>query len=309
MPRHSSPAGCKFYTRYPRLSVAGRSQGPRAWGVGLTREQRATGFSINANGMREVRNDPQVTEKLTRQRRSESCWPSASTRPLSSSTRQEQGGSLASRAPMHQRSKVAKFPAGNPVLSVDATTKERVEEVPEQRTRRPEGPVRVNAVCAFPELAPGCAIACGAYDLGRDREFVNAETNHDAAELRVEGLRWRWRRHGDWSAVRWLVCADGGGSNGSRDGATMRHRESRQLTPDSTHAPPRSCRQVPRSTRSDSRTGGGFLRCLTIHLPAAPAAGTPPALGICTTIILARALGYALSDSEVRSGSQYFEKS
>jgi hypothetical protein len=123
---------------------------------------------------------------------------------------------------------VAKFQAkGNPVLSVDAKKKEKVGEFKNAgRTYRPRGkPARVN-VYDFPDLAEGVAVPYGAYDVKRNRGFVNVGMNHDTAEFAVESLRWWWRRYGRrhyTSANGWLVCADGGGSNASRSRAWKWH--------------------------------------------------------------------------------------
>jgi len=116
---------------------------------------------------------------------------------------------------------VAKFQAeGNPVLSIDAKKKEKVGEFKNAgRTYRRKGdPVEVN-VYDFPDLGKGMAIPYGAYDVGRNHGFVNVGMTHETSEFAVESLRWWWRRigHRHYSkATGWLVCADGGGSNGSR---------------------------------------------------------------------------------------------
>jgi hypothetical protein len=116
---------------------------------------------------------------------------------------------------------VAKFQAaGNPVLSIDAKKKEKVGEFRNAgRTYRPKGkPVKVN-VYDFPDLGKGVAIPYGAYDVARNQGFVNVGMTHETAEFAVESLRWWWRRIGRRAyphAKAWLVCADGGGSNGSR---------------------------------------------------------------------------------------------
>jgi hypothetical protein len=116
---------------------------------------------------------------------------------------------------------VAKFQAaGNPVLSIDAKKKEKVGEFknPGRTYRRKGAPVKVN-VYDYPDLAKGVAIPYGAYDVGRNRGFVNVGMTHETAEFAVESLRWWWRRIGRRhypNATGWLLCADGGGSNGSR---------------------------------------------------------------------------------------------
>ncbi len=116
---------------------------------------------------------------------------------------------------------VAKFQAaGNPVLSIDAKKKEKVGEFKNAgRTYRRKGkPVKVN-VYDYPDLGKGVAIPYGAYDPVRNHGFVNVGMTHETAEFAVESLRWWWRRIGRRyypKAKEWLLCADGGGSNGSR---------------------------------------------------------------------------------------------
>jgi hypothetical protein len=116
---------------------------------------------------------------------------------------------------------VAKFQAdGNPVLSIDAKKKEKVGEFKNPgRTYRPKGnPRRVN-VYDYPDLGKGVAIPYGAYDVSRNHGFVNVGMTHETAEFAVESLRRWWRLIGHRhypKATGWLLCADGGGSNGSR---------------------------------------------------------------------------------------------
>jgi hypothetical protein len=66
------------------------------------------------------------------------------------------------------------------------------------------------------------AIPYGTYDLQRNRGFVNVGISHDTAEFAVESIRQWWRRFGRRhypQARTLLICADGGGSNGSRNRA------------------------------------------------------------------------------------------
>ena len=130
---------------------------------------------------------------------------------------------------------VTKFQnCSNPVLSVDTKKKERVGNFKNPgRTYRPRGnPKEVN-VYDFPDLGDGIAIPYGAYDLQRNHGFVNVGMTHDTAEFAVESLRFWWRRFGHRhypDATGWLVCADGGGSNGSRNRAWKYYLQ--QLTKD-----------------------------------------------------------------------------
>lgn len=109
---------------------------------------------------------------------------------------------------------------GEPVLSIDAKKKERIGAFQNKgKTWRPKGkPYEVN-VYDYPSLAMGTAIPYGAYDVSRNEGFVNVGMSHETAEFAVESIRRWWhllgRRHYP-KARRWLLCADGGGSNGSR---------------------------------------------------------------------------------------------
>jgi hypothetical protein len=112
---------------------------------------------------------------------------------------------------------------GEPVLSVDTKKKERVGNFKNSgQTWRPQGePLEVNTY-DYPHLGEGPAIPYGAYDVHRNEGFVNVGISHDTAEFAVESLRRGWklfgRRHYP-QARRLLLCADGGGSNGSRNRA------------------------------------------------------------------------------------------
>ena len=114
-----------------------------------------------------------------------------------------------------------------PVLSIDTKKKERVGNFKNAgKTWRQQGrPIEVN-VYDFPHLGVGPAIPYGAYDQQRNEGFVNVGISHDTAEFAVESVRrwWRWvGRRGYPKAARLLLCADGGGSNGSRNRAWKYH--------------------------------------------------------------------------------------
>ena len=112
---------------------------------------------------------------------------------------------------------------GEPVLSVDTKKKERVGNFKNSgRTWRPQGTPREVNVYDYPYLGEGPAIPYGAYDVYRDEGFVNVGMSHDTAEFAVESLRRWWKLFGRrhyLEARRLLLCADGGGSNGSRNRA------------------------------------------------------------------------------------------
>jgi Rhodopirellula transposase DDE domain len=110
-----------------------------------------------------------------------------------------------------------------PVISVDAKKREFIGEFKTngQEWRRKGKPVEVNTY-DFRSLSEGVAIPYGTYDLQRNRGFVNVGISHDTAEFAVESIRQWWRRFGRRhypQARTLLICADGGGSNGSRNRA------------------------------------------------------------------------------------------
>jgi transposase len=110
-----------------------------------------------------------------------------------------------------------------PVISVDTKKKELVGEFknPGREWRKKGEPVTVN-VYDFPSLSRGVAIPYGTYDVQRNHGFVNVGMSHDTAEFAVESIRQWWRRFGrrHYLPVQTLlICADGGGSNGSRNRA------------------------------------------------------------------------------------------
>ena len=116
---------------------------------------------------------------------------------------------------------------GCPVISVDTKKKELVGEFRNAgRTWRPKGTPREVNSKDFPNLATGKAVPYGPYDIARNRAVVNVGVSHDTAEFAVESIRRWWRLDGRQvyrAATRLLICADGGGSNGSRTRAWKIH--------------------------------------------------------------------------------------
>jgi hypothetical protein len=114
----------------------------------------------------------------------------------------------------------AALAAGQPVVSVDAKKKELVGPYKNGGQEwQPQGqPERVN-VYDFVDKRVGKAIPYGIYDVGRNAGWVNVGQDHDTAQFAIESLR-RWWQHVGLLAYpqadRLLICADGGGSNGSR---------------------------------------------------------------------------------------------
>jgi hypothetical protein len=110
---------------------------------------------------------------------------------------------------------------GDPVISVDAKKKENIGNFKNSgRNWRKKGdPEEVN-VYDFPSLAVGSAIPYGIYDLKRNDGLVNVGKSHNTAEFAVESIRQWWNmvgKHHYAECKKILICADGGGSNGSRN--------------------------------------------------------------------------------------------
>ncbi len=110
--------------------------------------------------------------------------------------------------------------AGRPVVSVDTKKKELVGDFKNVgREYAPAGrPERVN-VHDFPDPELGRAIPYGIYDVSANTGWVGVGTDHDTSAFAVATLRDWWASVGRDrypGADRLLICADGGGSNGSR---------------------------------------------------------------------------------------------
>jgi hypothetical protein len=71
----------------------------------------------------------------------------------------------------------------------------------------------------FVDPALGKANPYGVYDVGANTGWVSVGTDHDTAAFAVNTIRTWWQQAGNTlypTASRLLICADGGGSNGSR---------------------------------------------------------------------------------------------
>lgn len=116
---------------------------------------------------------------------------------------------------------VRRFVRGHdPVVSVDTKKKELVGKFDNRGHRwQPAGdPVTVN-VHDFPAQGVGKAIPYGTYDVTRDEAVVNVGITHETAEFAVQSIRRWWQLMGRKAypqARRLLICADAGGSNGTR---------------------------------------------------------------------------------------------
>ena len=109
---------------------------------------------------------------------------------------------------------------GQPVVSVDAKKKELVGQFRNGgREWQPEGQPEEVEVYDFAKKDLGKAIPYGVYDQTANTGWVSVGLDHDTAEFAVETLRRWWRKMGSQlypEAMRLLITADGGGSNGSR---------------------------------------------------------------------------------------------
>ena len=114
----------------------------------------------------------------------------------------------------------ATLAAQQPVISVDCKKKELVGAYKNGgQEYQPQGQPEVVNVYDFVDKAVGKAIPYGIYDVGRNAGWVNVGQDHDTAQFATESLRRWWYAVGTVAypaATQLLICADGGGSNGSR---------------------------------------------------------------------------------------------
>lgn len=110
---------------------------------------------------------------------------------------------------------------GYPVISVDAKKKENVGEFKNPgRTWEKKGQAREVNVYDFPSLGFGRATPYGIYDIKRNEGMVNVGMSYDTSEFAVESIRQWWLMYGRNNypnAKGLMICADGGGSNGSHN--------------------------------------------------------------------------------------------
>lgn len=115
----------------------------------------------------------------------------------------------------------------DPVVSVDTKKKELVGSFANRGRRwQPAGKAERVNVHDFPHLGRGKAIPYGIYDEARDEAVVNVGITHETAEFAVESIRRWWHLLGRKAypeARRLLICADAGGSNGTRLRAWKAH--------------------------------------------------------------------------------------
>ena len=110
--------------------------------------------------------------------------------------------------------------AGQPVVSVGTKKKELVGEFKNGgREYQPAGQPELVNVHDFPDKELGKAIPYGIYDVSGNTGWVSVGTDHDTSAFAVATLRRWWDTVGRTRypcAEKLLICADGGGSHGSR---------------------------------------------------------------------------------------------
>lgn len=109
---------------------------------------------------------------------------------------------------------------GNPVISVDTKKRENVGNFKNNcRTWEKKGQPKLVNIYDFLSLGSGIAIPYGIYDVFKNNGFVNVGSSYDTSEFAVESIKQWWNLIGKIhypNTKDLLICADGGGSNGSR---------------------------------------------------------------------------------------------
>ena len=115
---------------------------------------------------------------------------------------------------------IAAQAAGQPVISVDTKKKELVGNTKNGGTDyRPKGDPRRVKVHDFEDKVLGKVAPYGVYDVTANEGWVNVGITADTAEFAVasiDGWRERMGRERYPTMSELTICADGGGSNGSR---------------------------------------------------------------------------------------------
>lgn len=110
---------------------------------------------------------------------------------------------------------------GQPAISVDTKKKETLGNLKNAgQTWRRKGKPREVDTHDFPDPRKGKAVPYGVYDLRHNEAWVSVGISSDTAEFAVDAIRCWWKRMGrrrHRQAVRLLITADSGGSNGNRN--------------------------------------------------------------------------------------------
>lgn len=117
---------------------------------------------------------------------------------------------------------VAKFSKNHcPVISVDTKKKELVGNFKNSgQVWKKKNDIDAVYDHDFRSLSDGIAIPYGAYDIRENEGVVNVGISSDTAEFAVNSVYQWWKICGQKrypNTTRLLICADGGGSNGSRN--------------------------------------------------------------------------------------------
>jgi hypothetical protein len=83
----------------------------------------------------------------------------------------------------------------------------------------PKGQPEEVGIYDFKDPVLGKVTPYGVFDERQNKGWVNVGTDHDTATFAVESIRRWWQAEGSQTyrkAKELLICADGGGSNGSR---------------------------------------------------------------------------------------------
>lgn len=108
-----------------------------------------------------------------------------------------------------------------PVISVDAKKKELIGNFKNNGKKwLKTGRAEIVNVYDYEYLSSGKAIPYGVYDILKNKGFVNVGISGNTAEFAVESIKRWWKRIGKnnyKNAKELVICADCGGSNGSRN--------------------------------------------------------------------------------------------
>ncbi len=115
---------------------------------------------------------------------------------------------------------IAAQAAGQPVISIDTKKKELIGPCKNVGSDyRPRGCPDQVKVHDFVDAEPGKVVPYGVYDIAANAGCVSVGIDNDTAQFSVNSVR-RWLdvmgRERYPTADRWMITADGGGSNGSR---------------------------------------------------------------------------------------------
>lgn len=113
------------------------------------------------------------------------------------------------------------FRESNPVVSVDCKKKELIGNFKNNgREWAPQGKPQIVEAYDFINKSEGKAIPYGVYDIFNNEGWVSVGIDHDTAAFAVQSIRMWWNNMGKQKfgdRDKWLILADGGGSNGTRN--------------------------------------------------------------------------------------------